>query len=289
MILIINHWCHIKNLNGFKKICQYLNMNYKIGEISDIESSHIIFSPSYPIDIRSFKDWEKKIWIFGPHFSVFPNEKLININFKNNNLFYIMPSKWCVDLWNNFNININILSIPFPVDMDRFNGILERNTDEIVIYYKNRNPNDLVYITNYLNNKGLNNLIIFDYKKGYKEEYFMEVISRAKFGIVIVASESQGFAIEEMMSSNLPLLVWNVSSMKEEYNSNYPDYKATSIPYWDNRCGEYFYNIDELENKFKLFINKLRNNNYNPREYVKENLSIEICSKQYKELIIKGI
>ena len=198
-----------------------------------------------------------------------------------------MPSKWCVELWNNFNININIYSMPFPVDTDKFNGELERNTDEIVIYFKNRNPKDLFYIINYLNTKGLNNLTIFDYKKGYKEEYFMEVIRRAKFGIVIVASESQGFAIEEMMSSNLPLLVWNVSSMTQEFNSNYSNFKATSIPYWDNRCGEFFYNIDELDDKMNLFINKLGSNSYNPREYVIDNIGLEVCSKQFKELIIK--
>lgn len=284
MILIINNWCHHKNLEGIKKICEYLKMDYKIGGIDEIENCDIIYSPSNSINIRQFNNWEKKKWIFGPHFSIFPNEKLNIINFKSNNLIYITPSKWCYNLWNNFDININIEIFPFPVNTDKFNGELYRNSNEIVIYFKNRDPKDLNLMIKFLNNRNLNNIIIFDYKNKYDEDYFINVIKRAKFGIIIVGHESQGFAIEEMLSSNLPLLVWNVSSMKDEFNSNYPDYEATSIPYWDNRCGLYFNNINELD----IIINKFIKNisNYRPRDYIIENLGIDICSNRFKRLLM---
>ncbi len=51
---------------------------------------------------------------------------------------------------------------------------------------------------------------------------------------------------------------------------------ATSIPYWDNTCGEFFYNICEFEEK----IEKIENNIYNPREFIIKNLSIKNqCNK----------
>jgi hypothetical protein len=47
---------------------------------------------------------------------------------------------------------------------------------------------------------------------------------------------------------------------------------ASSIPYWDDKCGEVFYDKNE---KFKLFILKL--DNYQPRQFILDNLFMEVC------------
>jgi len=49
--------------------------------------------------------------------------------------------------------------------------------------------------------------------------------------------------------------------MNQEYMSTYNDIPGTTIPYWDERCGEYFYNID-IEEKFNLFLNKINIQEY---------------------------
>ena len=87
-----------------------------------------------------------------------------------------------------------------------------------------------------------------------------------------------------MLASNLPLLVWNVSLMSEEFNSNYPDIEATSIPYWDDRCGKVFYDINKIDEIINLFIKDL--NKYRPREYIIEKLGLEVCSNRFKELLL---
>jgi hypothetical protein len=73
--------------------------------------------------------------------------------------------------------------------------------------------------------------------------------------------------------------------MNQEYGYNYEDISATSIPYWDNRCGEYFHKLNELSNTYTRFIANLMN--YNPREYILENLSMEVCEKKFINLINK--
>ena len=105
----------------------------------------------------------------------------------------------------------------------------------------------------------------------------------SKYGIILDAHESQGFAIEEALSCDVPLLVWNVTSMNQEEGSNYLNIPATSIPYWDERCGEYFYNKDQFEKTYNKFINKL--NTYKPREFVIENLSVKKCAEIFKNLL----
>ena len=73
--------------------------------------------------------------------------------------------------------------------------------------------------------------------------------------------------------------------MNQEYGYNYQDIPATCIPYWDDRCGEFFYSINELPSTFNIFFNNLTN--YKPREYIIENISIEKCENKFIEVINK--
>ena len=58
---------------------------------------------------------------------------------------------------------------------------------------------------------------MFSYQKRYDENEFLNYIKTCKYGIVLDAHESQGFAIQEMLSCNLPLLVWGVTLRKQEF------------------------------------------------------------------------
>jgi len=128
--------------------------------------------------------------------------------------------------------------------------------------------------------KNLNiNFRIFDYVNKYSEEEYLNYLKDSKFGIWITAHESQGFALQEALSCDVPLLVWNVTSLNQEYGSNHPNLPATTLSYWDEKCGEYFTNSNDLYNTFNKFISNLHN--YKPREYILENLSIEKCSEKF--------
>ena len=131
-------------------------------------------------------------------------------------------------------------------------------------------------------NKNIN-YYVFSYDRKYDEDDYIRFLQNAKYGIIIGRHESQGFAIEEALSCNAPLFVWNVKSMNEEAGYNYGDIPATTIPYWDHRCGEYFYNQSEIEDKFNLFLSKLET--YKPRDFVLENLSREICENKLIQTI----
>ncbi len=150
------------------------------------------------------------------------------------------------------------------------------------VYFKGRHPNTLTIMKSFL--KAVNvNYLIFNYNTKYSENEYIECLKKYKYGIWIGRHESQGFALEEALSMNVPLLVWNVKSINEEYGCNYPDIPATVIPYWDNRCGESFTELQDLPNIFNVFISKLET--YAPREYILENLTMEICEKRLIELI----
>lgn len=279
-ILIIGDFHH-KNKEGLERLLKYLNYDYKIiNHLNDIDNYNIIYSPCYPIDTSKYPD---KKFIFGPHFSVFPDNRLMYINNVNNNSIYIQPSDWAKDVWVNMGVErvIPLKSFAFPVNTEKFND-LDIDRSKVFIYHKRRNPVELDYIESFLNDKNID-YKVFDYVKRYNEEDYLNYLQESKYGIIVDAHESQGFAIEEALSCNIPLLVWNTRDMSQEYGGNYDKIPCTTIPYWDERCGEYFYDKNEFIETYDRFIDKL--DIYKPREYVLDNLSVEVCSERFKELI----
>lgn len=281
MKVLIIGFLHHKNRIGLTNILNFLKYEYKFGSITDINNFDIIYSPTEPIDSSKYPT---KKFIMGPHFSVFPDENKLNtINNTHNNTIYIQPSNWATEVWVQLNIQkyLPIFTIPFPVDTNKFIPINQPKND-VFIYYKRRNPNELQFIINYLNSNNIK-FHLFNYTAGYKEHDYLNILQKSKYGIIVDAHESQGFAIEEALSCNVPLIVWNTKVMSQEYGSRYNNIPCNTIPYWDSLCGEYFYEYHEFINTFELFINNL--SSYNPRQYILNNLSTEICAEKWKNII----
>ena len=280
-ILILGNY-HFKNKYFLD---YYISSNYEL--VNNIDLADIIFSSNLYISIDKYP--EKK-FILGPHFSVFPNNITKQFNNIYNNAIYIQPSDWVVNLWKNeFKFNkLPLYSIPFGVNTEKFKPNINIEKKNVFVYFKNRNPNDLENIKLFLNNKNIN-YKIFSYQEKYSEESYLSYIQSCIFGIWVGCHESQGFALQEALSCNVPLLVWNIKYMKEEYTSDdlYNNVKtiASSIPYWNHLCGNYFYDINDLDNIFNVFISKL--NIYSPRKFIVNNLSYEKCSEKWNNLIFK--
>jgi hypothetical protein len=283
-ILFVNNWLHFKNnisLRSYKNI--ELTEIEKIDMLDhyDLSKFDCVYSPGQPIDVNKYPN---TLFIFGPHFSVFPELSQMNL-IRGPNSVYIQPSDWASKTWENSNLCFNIKqrALPFGVDTERFKNIHPLNKrDRVFIYYKYRDPQLLNAIKSILSRNSIN-YSIFSCNAKYDETTYIEYLKHSKYGIWLGCHESQGFALEEALSCDVPLIVWNVRSMNEEYRSNYQNIPATSIPYWDERCGEVFYNLEEFASKMPIFLSKL--STYKPREFVVQNLSMEVCEQKLINLI----
>ena len=282
-ILYFRLTTHHKNHNfivNCKKIKFHIINSTNDLDNYDLSQFDAVLSPCVPIDISKYPTTK---FIFGPQFSVLPDSKLNVI--KGDNCVYNILSEWVMNLWSPspFCDNIKLTTCPFGVDTDLFTNIkpIDERTN-VFVYYKRRHPDELNILHNFLKNKNIN-FIFINYLDRYQEKDYINCLQNSKFGIWLGSHESQGFALEEALSCNVPLLVWNVKSFNQEYGCSYPDVPATSIPYWDERCGEYFYNVEDLEKTFELFVSKL--NTYKPREYILENLSVDVCENRFIETI----
>ena len=245
-LLVIEKWLHHKNHLGLDLILQHILQNndisYKYGTVNDLNPDNVdvVYSPATPINTALFPNIT---FIFGPHFSVFPNKMLSILNNKHNKSTYIQPSEWCLNIWAGMGVEqlLPLKIMPFPVNTELFKPMQYETVkkNKVYIYFKRRNESELNILENYLRERKIQ-YKVFDYVKKYEENDYLKTLQEAKFGIVLGAHESQGFALQEAMACNVPLIVWNVTNMNQEVGTNHPSLPATSIPYWDERLGKLF-------------------------------------------------
>lgn len=274
---------HHKNINFLLK-CKKIDFCF-IKNVEDIYNFDLntfdaVISPCLPLDVSKFPNTK---FIFGPQFSVFPDNSLDII--KGPKTSYNLLSEWVINFWKSFPIcdNLKLVSLPFGVDTEKFTStknIRERN--KVLVYFKHRNPSDLCLVEKFLQEKNVE-FKVFSYNSKYNEDEYLNYLQNSKFCIWIDGHESQGFALQEALSCDVPLLVWNIKSMNQAYGYNYLDIPATTTPYWHEKCGEVFYNINDFEKSYSKFIDCLET--YKPREFILENLSIDSCETRFIEYI----
>jgi hypothetical protein len=269
---------HAKNRRGLEEM---LKGDYVYGTLEDVPNHSVIYSPSIPIDTSLYPD---KIFMFGPHFSLFPDTKLLIVRNIHENSCYLLPSQWIVDAWTAKNAAafLPLIVFPFPVDTKMFSPTGEPR-EKVFVYMKHRDPFELAEIDDYLTKKNIA-YTLFDFGKGYKEEDYIAVLKQSKYGIILGSYETQGFAIEEALSADVPLFVWDCRTMLQDYTSIQKDILCTSVPYWDDRCGIKVYTLGQFELDFPSFLSKL--STYEPRQYILENLSVGKCRERWNALIL---
>jgi hypothetical protein len=206
--------------------------------------------------------------IIGPNICTLPIDNRYVMDYTKYNCL-IVPSDGVKKTYSEWIPESKIKIWAAGIDTDLFSDKSFFNKEyDFLIYFKRRSVvelNGLIAILNSMNKT----YTLIEYGN-YDELQFINAISKSKYGIVIDNTESQGIAIQEMMSCNLPLIVWDVKywvDRGEEYRC-----EATSVPYWDGVCGEKFYEIENLSD----CIQKIENMIYSPREYILKNLSIDI-------------
>ena len=120
----------------------------------------------------------------------------------------------------------------------------------------------------------------------YTNDDYKSQLSRAKTMIFLSAHESQGIAYQECLSSGVPIFAWDQGLWLDPVRLKYGHsvVPATSVPFFDERCGARFRDIIEFKKGFGDFFDLARRDGYSPRDYVLENLTIEKSTRRMLEL-----
>jgi hypothetical protein len=121
----------------------------------------------------------------------------------------------------------------------------------------------------------------------YRETAFLALVKRSRTAIFLCEHETQGLALLQMLSANLPVLAWDRGGYWQD-PLYYPDRvkfgPVTSVPYWDERCGRTFADFPDFPCAFEEFWHDVLAGVFKPREFILDNLTLEACARRYIEI-----
>jgi hypothetical protein len=207
---------------------------------------------------------------------------------------YNCLSPWVKTLFEEFihGPRVQFVPLPFPVDTEKFKPDETPKTIDCLVYYKHRKPAILTRIMEELTVNQQLSCQLFRYSN-YKEEEYIKALKSTKFAVWIGCGESQGFALQECLSMNVPIVVLDVESQFDETSHTgeglydnllgKAELKATTIPYWDDRCGLVTKKEDEMRSKIEGMSKTWMN--FKPRDFILENLSSEVCFNRWSSAL----
>jgi len=276
------YWGHSATMNGPHKVVDNLiksleqeKVEYAINE-EKYEHNFLVQYDATAHEKHS--KIEQDTTIIGPQVWMFDGYGQFLIQNQNYYKKIIAPSEWVKNKFiTKFNLPEDKLAV-WPVGIEEFNNIREPNYD-CLIYFKRRDQSELDAVKKFLVNNGLSYRMV-EYGT-YGEDGFKQLVNSAKFCFLINGTESQGIAVQEIMSMGVPIIAWDIKEWLDQGEA----YRvpATSIPYWDERCGEVFFNIDDLEVTFSKFYATL--DQYDPKAFIKDNLSFECSVKTLLDIL----
>jgi glycosyltransferase involved in cell wall biosynthesis len=119
----------------------------------------------------------------------------------------------------------------------------------------------------------------------YDELRYKEALHSCRSMIFLCEHESQGLAYQECLACDVAILAWDQGWCLDPNRLAWgqADIAATSVPYFDDRCGVRFRNIKEFPERLSEFLD--RRPHMAPRDYILENLTLENCSGRYLQIL----
>ena len=266
------YWGHSATMNGPHKVVDNLIKSLdqeKIDYAINKEKYEHNFLVQYDATAHEkHSKIEQDTTIIGPQVWLFDGYGQFLIENQNYYKKIIAPSQWVKDKFiNKFNLPENKVAV-WPVGIEEFNNKREINYD-CLIYFKRRDQSELDAVKKFLVDNGFSYRMV-EYGT-YGEDGFKQLVNSAKFCFLINGTESQGIAVQEIMSMGVPIIAWDIKEWLDQGEA----YRvpATSVPFWDERCGEKFFTVDKMRETFDNFYARI--NDYNPKDYVHDNLSFK--------------
>ena len=251
--------------------------------------------PIYPIGVAGYPSVLEAAdlpnpRIFGPGDYGYPDIAAVVARDPRNRIL-TQPSEWPVEFYRAA-CGDKLRAMFVGIDTDLWPDLSDRRKDlDFVVYDKIRwdhgtvrgggTPEIVTRTTRFLDQLGLS-YVVLRYGAHHLGQ-FRNALSRVRSMIFLCEHETQGIAYQEAMASNVPVLALDEGVLADPEQRRFasPDFKVSSVPYFDATCGETFVPT-QFEDTLARFMNKLPR--YTPRNYVLHHLSMRKAAENYLEL-----
>lgn len=217
--------------------------------------------------------------IVGPNLYVLPEDIPGAIDLSQT--LYVHPSSWVTRLWKQAGFtSASITAWPVGIDTDIFTPSVAEK-EHVLVYFKKRELDELSFAETVLKELSIRYTVV---RYGsYDERSYQDLLKKSRYVLWIGCPESQGIGLEEALAADVPVLAWD--SFGAWDNHRYPGYVAagaTSVPYFDHRCGSIVREKGRLKDALQRMEEALPS--YSPRDYVLENLSLPRQARAFVDL-----
>ena len=273
----------VKNLLlGLKQInCPYVTN-------AALDAAPVLWIHDDPIALKAALELAKPPLILaGPNVYTLPTElPPINTSFP---LVWLHPAPWVAKFWETFQSQ-KLRSVVWPVgiDTETFTPTRASKKDLVIVYNKQRGVRDVDQVCEILSHLGVR-FQVLTYGK-YQEVEYQKLLREAKALVWVGRSESQGIALLEALSMNVPALVWDIERFGQWEGSSQTAFSTaqlnfspvTAAPYFNQTCGTKFTNPINLEEQLVKFLDNLQA--FTPRLYIENNLSLKKQAEAFLEI-----
>jgi glycosyltransferase involved in cell wall biosynthesis len=247
-------------VEGLKK----LGIDFVENEERDMNGCLASWSPR-------FKDLPRETLV-GPNLMVLPTDDPSVWSYFDN---VVVPCEWVKNKYKKFNLPSNIYLHQWAVGIDTELFFPKKGTkSKCLIYNKRGSRQNLELITQTLNSLKIS-YIVLDYGS-YTESDLLTACEQSLFAVLNTGTESQGIAYQEILATGVPCYVIDKTVWDDQPGYSFP---ATSVPYFDDRCGIKHHNFS----RFGEFLDKL--SGFESREYILDNLTLEKSAKEYLNIL----
>jgi hypothetical protein len=285
--LLVDAYIHHKNKLSIQHMARVANARLVVSANPNhfTDAYDLVFVPSTCIPASAFP--RARRIVYGPHNFVFIQEPWISSSrLFDGRCVYTMLSQWVGDMEAAIApMCLPSKPLPFSVDIDLFrpDASIPKEYD-CFVYVKQRRPDIVRAVLDQLNARQVRYTIVT--YGSYKEDDYIRIARASKFGVWVGRHESQGYALEEALSIDCPLIVLDATTMFDEYDNGRETYahlrgrlelKSTSIPYWSDECGIRIEQLVDLPAALDTIVSRT----FSPRKYIVETLSHEKCLSRF--------
>lgn len=201
---------------------------------------------------------------------------------------FLVPGEWMRKMFEDA-YGDKALAWPVGIDTEYWKPLPGEKKIDFLVYYKIRwqheqQEKELIEpIVKTMNDQNITYQFI---RYGsYVHQDLVDGLKISKAVIFLCEHETQGAAYQQVLATNTPIFAWDRGGYWQDdyYYPHRVQYQpVSSVPYWDERCGLKFANPIEFAEKLPVFLRSL--DTFRPRDYIMENLTLELCAEKYLDI-----
>ncbi|CAM8436910.1 GT4_PimA-like domain containing protein [Candidatus Methylopumilus universalis] len=271
------HHAVTRSLVSGLKQCNF-KINYNPNSIEKLAKNVVVLSGTDTLSQMIFfkKNGMLDQLLVGPNVVTLPEDE--NSILANRSIDkIIVPSEWIKEKYlRHPKLSRNkIYTWPAGVNIDFWIPAKKTKRNIVLIYIKNKsfNMSPLLSILHVL---GLRFEVIF--YGNYSESYYRKLLNKSLFMIYIASSESQGIALLESWSMDVPTFIF-----KDKFTiiKGIKFSKFSPAPYLTSATGQFWNSIGGL----KRLISSFTHQKYQPRSYVLQYMTDKICASNFIKIL----